>query len=173
MFTNQQLDQIISAYGVSADTHSARLIALADMLATDSVTLDDIILAIRYAVACDALGVPRDTVNAKVERATERISGYSESTLARYSIVLGWLESARGQNETMVELLESGAFTLESLSALVQLATGKVGSRKLVSDAISGAISKRKNDAIVATYRRLLSAAKAKAKAKADRAKSG
>lgn len=172
MFTNDQIDNIIRTYGVSADTHSARLIALADMLTIENATLDDIILAVRHAVACDSLGVSRETLNAKIERATERITGYSESTLARYSIVLGWLESARAESETMPELLESGAFTLESLSALVQLAAGKVGSRKLVSDAISGAISKRNNDAIVATYRRLLAATKAKSKAKADRAKS-
>lgn len=172
MFTDQILTAALNAYGTSASTHVFRLTVLADMREVESATIEDIALAIRHAAACDELGVPFDDTSAATLRAVERITGYSDSTFARYSMVLQWLTPALGSNETMPELLNSETFTPDALSALVQLASGKVASRKVAGDSVAGAIAKRNPDAIVATYRRLLAAKSAKAKAVKERAKS-
>ena len=87
-------------------------------------------------------------------------------------MVLQWLTPALGNDESLPTLLDSETFTPDALSALVQLATGKVASRKVASDSIANAIAKRDSNAIVATYRRLLAAKAAKAKATKERAKS-
>ena len=172
MFTNTQLTAALNAYGTNASTHVFRLTVLADMRETESATIEDIALAIRHAAACDELGVPFDDSSAATLRAVERITGYSDSTFARYSMVLQWLTPALGKDESLPALLNSEAFTHESLSALVQLASGKVASRKIASDSVANAISKRDSNAIVATYRRLLAAKTAKTNAAKNRAKS-
>ena len=172
MFTNTQLTAALNAYGTNASTHVSRLTVLADMRETDNATIEDIALAIRHAAACDELGVPFDDSSAATLRAVERITGYSDSTFARYSMVLQWLAPALGNDETMPALLNSETFTPEALSALVQLASGKVASRKVASDSVANAISKRDSAAIVATYRRLLAAKTAKTNAAKTRAKS-
>ncbi len=172
MFTDQILSDTLAAYGTSADTHTARLSTLATMLAaSDTVTIDDVVEHVRIAAAQTELGVSFDTFNAAVTRAADRVQGYSASTFARYSMVLQWLAPALPDDETMPALLNSETFTAESLSALVQLATGKVATRKVASDSVATAISKRDSNAIVATYRRLLAAKTAKAKATKERAK--
>lgn len=172
MFTNNQLTAALNAYGTSASAHVFRLSVLADMRETESATIEDIALAIRHAAACDELGVPFDDTSAATLRAVERITGYSDSTFARYSMVLQWLTPALGNDEDMLALLNSETFTPESLSALVQLASGKVASRKVAGDSVAGAIAKRDSNAIVATYRRLLAAKTAKTNAAKTRAKS-
>lgn len=172
MFTDQILTDTLVAYGTSADTHTARLSTLATMLAADSVTIDDVVEHVRVAAAQIELGVSFDTFNAAVTRAADRVQGYSASTFARYSMVLQWLTPALGNDETMPALLNSETFSPESLSALVQLASGKVASRKVAGDSVAGAIAKRNPDAIVATYRRLLAAKSAKTNAAKVRAKS-
>lgn len=173
MFTDQILTDTLAAYGTSADTHTARLSTLATMLdASDTVTIDDVVEHVRIAAAQTELGVSFDTFNAAVTRAADRVQGYSASTFARYSMVLQWLTPALGNDETMPALLNSETFTAESLSALVQLASGKVATRKVASDSVAGAITKRDSAAIVATYRRLLAAKSAKTKAANVRAKS-
>ena len=172
MFSNTQLTAALNAYGTSASAHVFRLTVLADMRETESATIEDIALAIRHAAACDELGVPFDDNSAATLRAVERITGYSDSTFARYSMVLQWLTPALGNDETMPALLSSETFTPESLSALVQLASGKVATRKVAADSVAGAISKRDSSAIVATYRRLLAAKTAKNNAAKTRAKS-
>lgn len=172
MFTNTQLTAALNAYGTNASTHVFRLSVLADMRETENATIEDIALAIRHAAACDELGVPFDDNSAATLRAVERITGYSDSTFARYSMVLQWLAPALGTDETMPALLDSETFTPESLSALVQLASGKVATRKVAGDSVANAISKRNPDAIVATYRRLLAAKSAKTNAAKVRAKS-
>lgn len=172
MFTNNQLTAALNAYGTNASTHVFRLTVLADMRETESATIEDIALAIRHAAACDELGVPFDDNSAATLRAVERITGYSDSTFARYSMVLQWLTAALGKDETMPAMINSDAFTHEALSALVQLASGKVASRKIASDSVAKAISKRDSNAIVATYRRLLAAKSARIKAANTRAKS-
>ncbi len=172
MFTNTQLTAAINAYGTNASTHVFRLVVLADMQETESATIEDIALAIRHAAACDELGVPFDDSSASTLRAVERITGYSDSTFARYSMVLQWLAPALGKDKTMAGLLNSETFTPEALSALVQMASGKVASRKVASDSVVNAISKRDSSAIVATYRRLLAAKTAKTNAAKTRAKS-
>ena len=172
MFTNTQLTAALNAYGTNASTHVFRLTVLADMRETESATIEDIALAIRHAAACDELGVPFDDNSAATLRAVERITGYSDSTFARYSMVLQWLAPALGNDESLPALLNSETFTPESLSALVQLASGKVATRKIASDSVTNAISKRDSDAIVATYRRLLAAKTAKTNAAKIRAKS-
>ena len=172
MFSNTQLTAALNAYGTSASTHMFRLTVLADMRETEGATIEDIALAIRHAAACDELGVPFDDSSAATLRAMERITGYSDSTFARYSMVLQWLAPALGKDETMPVLLNSETFTHEALSALVQLASGKVASRKVASDSVAKAISKRDSAAIVATYRRLLAAKSAKNNAANTRAKS-
>ena len=172
MFTNNQLTAAINAYGTNASTHVFRLTVLADMRETESATIEDIALAIRHAAACDELGVPFDDNSAATLRAVERITGYSDSTFARYSMVLQWLSPALGNDESLPALLDSETFTPESLSALVQLASGKVASRKVAGDSVANAIAKRNPDAIVATYRRLLAAKTAKTNAAKTRAKS-
>lgn len=173
MFDNQTLTDTLAAYGTSADTHTARLVTLATMLsATDTVTIDDVVEHVRIAAAQTELGVSFDTFNAAVTRAADRVQGYSASTFARYSMVLQWLASALANDETMPALLNSETFTPDALSALVQLATGKVASRKVASDSVAGAIAKRDSSAIVATYRRLLAAKTAKTNAAKTRAKS-
>ena len=172
MFTNTQLTAALNAYGTNASTHVFRLTILADMRETENATIEDIALAIRHAAACDELGVPFDDNSAATLRAAERITGYSDSTFARYSMVLQWLTPALGQDETMPAFLNSETFTAEALSALVQLASGKVATRKVASDSVVNAISKRDSAAIVATYRRLLAAKTAKSNAAKVRAKS-
>ena len=172
MFTNTQLTAALNAYGTNASTHVFRLTVLADMRETESATIEDIALAIRHAAACDELGVPFDDNSAATLRAVERITGYSDSTFARYSMVLQWLAPALGKDESLPALLDSEAFTHEALSALVQLASGKVATRKVASDSVVNAISKRDSNAIVATYRRLLAAKTAKTNAAKTRAKS-
>ena len=172
MFTNTQLTAALNAYGTNASTHVFRLSVLADMRETESATIEDIALAIRHAAACEELGVPFDDNSAATLRAVERITGYSDSTFARYSMVLQWLTPALGNDESLPALLNSEAFTHEALSALVQLATGKVASRKVASDSVANAIAKRDSNAIVATYRRLLAAKTAKTNAAKTRAKS-
>lgn len=172
MFTTTQLTAALNAYGTNASTHVFRLTVLADMRETESATIEDIALAIRHAAACDELGVPFDDNSAATLRAVERITGYSDSTFARYSMVLQWLAPALGNDESLPALLNSDTFTAESLSALVQLASGKVASRKVAGDSVATAISKRDSNAIVATYRRLLAAKTAKTNAAKTRAKS-
>lgn len=169
MFTSDQLTNAINAYGTAASAHVARLIALADMRGVQDATIEDIALAIRHAAACNELGVPFDDTSAATMRAAERMAGYSDSTFARYSIVLGWLESSLGDNETLPDILAGNSFTAEALSALCQLASGKVASRKLASDTVAAHIVKRDSKKIVSAYRRLLAANNAKAKAKRDR----
>ena len=171
MFTDKILTDTLVAYGTSADTHTARLSTLATMLAADSVTIDDVVEHVRIAAAQIELGVSFDTFNAAVTRAADRVQGYSASTFARYSMVLQWLTPALGNDETMPALLDSETFTPEALSALVQLASGKVASRKVASDSVVNAVSKRDSNAIVATYRRLLAAKSAKTNAAKMRAK--
>ena len=172
MFSDTQLTAALNAYGTNASTHVFRLTVLADMRETDGATIEDIALAIRHAAACDELGVPFDDSSAATLRAVERITGYSDSTFARYSMVLQWLTPALGNDESLPALLNSETFTPESLSALVQLASGKVASRKVAGDSVATAISKRDSAAIVATYRRLLAAKTAKSNAAKTRAKS-
>ena len=172
MFTDIQLTAALNAYGTSASTHVFRLSVLADMQETKDATIEDIALAIRHAAACDELGVPFDDASAATLRAVERITGYSDSTFARYSMVLQWLTPALGNDEDMLSLLNSETFTPDALSALVQLASGKVASRKVASDSVTNAIAKRDSKAIVATYRRLLAAKTAKTNAAKTRAKS-
>lgn len=154
MFTDIQLTAALNAYGTNASTHVFRLAVLADMQETENATIEDIAIAIRHAAACDELGVPFDDNSAATLRAVERITGYSDSTFARYSMVLQWLAPALGKDKTMAALLNSETFTPDALSALVQLASGKVASRKVASDSVANAISKRDSKAIVATYRR-------------------
>lgn len=170
MFTDSQLSNAINAYGTSASTHVSRLIALADMREVENATLDDIAVAIRHAVACTELGVPFNDTSAAVKRAAERISGYSDSTFQRYNVVLDWLSTSLGDDEKLSDVLASDTFTPDALSALCQLASGKVATRKVASDAVTGHIAKRDSGKIVAAYRRLLAASNAKAKAKRERA---
>lgn len=170
MFTDTQLTNALAAYGTSASAHVARLIALADMRENEDATIDDIAVAIRHAAACNELGVSFDDTSAATLRAVERISGYSESTFHRYSVVLEWLATSLGDTENLVAMLASDTFTPDALSALCQLASGKVAPRKLASDTVSGHIAKRDSGKIVAAYRRLLAASNAKAKAKRERA---
>ena len=146
MFTDTQLTAALNAYGTNASTHVFRLSVLADMRETKDATIEDIALAIRHAAACDELGVPFDDNSAATLRAVERITGYSDSTFARYSMVLQWLAPALGNDEDMLTLLNSETFSPESLSALVQLASGKVASRKIAGDSVATAISKRDSD---------------------------
>ena len=173
MFSNNQLTAALNAYGTNASTHVFRLTVLADMRETEGATIEDIALAIRHAAACDELGVPFDDNSAATLRAVERITGYSDSTFARYSMVLQWLTPALGNDESLPALLDSETFTHEALSALVQLASGKVATRKVASDSVTTAISKRDSAAIVATYRRLLAAKTAKTNATKNRTKIG
>ena len=172
MFTDNQLTAALNAYGTSASTHVFRLSVLADMRETKDATIEDIAMAIRHAAACDELGVPFDDSSAATLRAVERVQGYSDSTFARYSMVLQWLSPALGNDEDMLALLNSETFTPDALSALVQLASGKIATRKVASDSVANAISKRDSKAIVATYRRLLAAKTAKTNAAKTRAKS-
>lgn len=172
MFTDNQLTAALNAYGTSASAHVFRLSVLADMRETKDATIEDIALAIRHAAACDELGVPFDDNSAATLRAVERITGYSDSTFARYSMVLQWLTPALGNDETMLDMLNSETLTPSALSALVQLASGKVASRKVAGDSVANAIAKRDSNAIVATYRRLLAAKSAKTNAAKTRAKS-
>lgn len=170
MFTNDQLTNALNAYGTSASAHVSRLIALADMRETESATTDDIIIAIRHAAACNELGVPFDDTSAATKRAAERITGYSDSTFHRYGVVLDWLSVSLSDNEKLSTILAADTFTADALSALCQLASGKVATRKVASDAVAGSIAKRDSGKIVAAYRRLLAAANAKAKSKSNRA---
>lgn len=170
MFTETQLTNAINAYGTNASAHVARLIALADMRQNESATIDDIAIAIRHAAACNELGLPYDDTSAGTMRAAERITGYSESTFHRYNVVLEWLTVSLSDTETLPAILADDTFTADALSALCQLASGKVAPRKLAADTVSGHIAKRNNDKIVAAYRRLLAASNAKAKAKRERA---
>ena len=172
MFSDQTLTAALNAYGTNASTHVSRLSVLADMRETDNATIEDIALAIRHAAACDELGVPFDDTSAATLRAVERVQGYSDSTFARYSMVLQWLAPALGNDKTMPALLNSETFTPDAISALVQLASGKVATRKVASDSVVNAIAKRDSNAIVATYRRLLAAKTAKNNAAKTRAKS-
>lgn len=166
MFTNDQLTNAINAYGTSNSAHVARLIALADMRQNDNATIADIVVAIRHAAACAELGKPFNDTSAATIRAVERITGFSESTFQRYSIVLGWLDSSLGDDEKLADILASDTFTPDALSALCQLASGKVASRKLASDTVAGHIAKRNSEKIVAAYRRLLAANNAKNESK-------
>lgn len=170
LFTDTQLANALNAYGTSNSAHVARLIALADMQATEDATIDDIAWSIRHAAACTELGVPFDDTSAATKRAAERIVGYSDSTFQRYSIVLGWLATSLSDEETLTGLLTSDTFTADALSALCQLATGKVATRKVAADTVASHIAKRDSAKIVAAYRRLLAASNAKAKAKRERA---
>lgn len=170
MFTETQLTNAINAYGTNASAHVARLIALADMRQNESATIDDIAIAIRHAAACNELGVSFDDTSAATLRAAERITGYSESTFHRYSVVLEWIALSLGDNEKLADILAGDTFTADALSALCQLASGKVAPRKLAADTVSGHIAKRDSAKIVAAYRRLLAANNAKAKAKRERA---
>ena len=170
MFTDTQLTNALSAYGTSSSAHVARLIALADMRETENATIDDIAIAIRHAAACNELGVPFSDTSAQTLRAAERISGYSESTFQRYAVVLDWLSLSLSDSESLSDVLANDEFTPEALSALCQLASGKVAPRKLASDTVSGHIAKRDSVKIVAAYRRLLAANNAKNKSKKERA---
>lgn len=170
MFTDTQLVNALNAYGTSSSAHVARLIALADMREIESATIDDIAVAIRHAAACNELGVPFDDTSAATMRAAERITGFSESTFHRYSVVLEWLSVSLGDTEKLSEILATDTFTPDALSALCQLASGKVAPRKVASDTVSGHIAKRNSGKIVAAYRRLLAAANAKNKSKKERA---
>ena len=172
MFSNTQLTAALNAYGTSASTHVSRLSVLADMRETEHATIEDIALAIRHAAACDELGYSFDDNSAATLRAMERLTGYSDSTFARYSMVLQWLAPALAKDESLLDMLNSETLTPSALSALVQLASGKVASRKIASDSVATAISKRDSGAIVATYRRLLAAKTAKTNAAKTRAKS-
>ena len=172
MFTNEQIDYALNSFGVTADTHTARLIALNDMRNVDGATLESISVALKYATACDALAIDRNDNSAKAIVAAERIDGFSVSTFARYAVVLDMLKVACAEDETIGDILTAEVFISEALSALVQLATGKCGPRKAVSDALGDAIAKRDSARIIKAYRRLLAASKAKAKAKAKRAAS-
>lgn len=169
MFTDTQLTAALNAYGTSASAHVSRLIALADMRANEKATIEDITVAIRHAAACSELGVPFDDTSAATLRAAERITGYSDSTFARYSVVLEWLSLSLGDNEQLSDILSSDMFTADALSALCQLASGKVATRKKAADTVSGHIAKRDSGKIVAAYRRLLAASKAQAKSKHER----
>lgn len=169
MFTDQQLTNAINAYGTNASAHVARLMALADMRENTEATLDDIITHIRHAAACRELGVPYDDMSAATKRAADKLPGYSDSTFQRYNIVLEWLASSLGDVEKLTDILASDTFTPEALSALVQLASGKVASRKVASDTVAAHIAKRDSGKIVAAYRRLLAANNAKTKAKRAR----
>ena len=170
MFTNDQLTAAINAYGTSASAHVSRLIALADMRSVDGATIEDITVAIRHAAACAELGVPFDDTSSATMRAADRIGGYSESTFHRYSVVLDWLSVSLGDGDDLPTVLSSDTFTADALSALCQLASGKVATRKLAADTVAGHIAKRDSAKIVAAYRRLLAASNAKAKSKRDRA---
>lgn len=170
MFTNDQIEYALNSFGVSADTHTARLIALDDMRSVEGATLESISVALKYATACDALAIDRDSNSPKAIVAAERIEGFSVSTFARYAVVLDMLKVACSENETVGDILAADVFLSEALSALVQLATGKCGPRKAVSDALGDAIAKHDSARIIKSYRRLLAATKAKAKAKAKRA---
>lgn len=170
MFTETQLTTALNAYGTSASAHVSRLIALADMRSVKDASIDDIAVALRHAAACNELGVPFGDTSAATLRAAERITGYSDSTLNRYNVVLEWLSVSLGDNESLTDILAADEFTADALSALCQLASGKVAPRKVASDAVSGHIAKRNSDKIVAAYRRLLAASNAKAKSKRDRA---
>lgn len=170
MFTDTQLTAALNAYGTSASAHVSRLIALADMRDVKDATIDDIAVAIRHAAACKELGVPFDDTSAATMRAAERITGYSESTFNRYSVVLEWLSASLGDAESLADILASDTFTPDALSALCQLASGKVAPRKVASDTVANHIAKRNSGKIVAAYRRLLAAANAKAKSKRERA---
>lgn len=170
MFTDTQLTNALNAYGTSSSAHVARLIALADMRDTDNATIDDIAIAIRHAAACTELGVAFSDTSAQTLRAAERISGYSESTFQRYAVVLDWLSLSLSDSESLSDVLANDEFTPEALSALCQLASGKVAPRKLASDTVSGHIAKRDSVKIVAAYRRLLAANNAKNKSKKERA---
>lgn len=170
MFTDIQLTNAINAYGTNASAHVARLIALADMRETDGATIEDIAVAIRHAAACNELGVSFDDTSAATMRAAERMTGYSDSTFARYSVVLEWLSLSLGDNEKLADILAGDTFTADALSALCQLASGKVAPRKLAADTVSGHITKRDSGKIVSAYRRLLAANNAKTKAKRERA---
>lgn len=172
MFTNDQLTAALDAYGTSASAHVSRLVALADMRAVEDATIDDIALAIRHAAACNELGVPFDDTSAATMRAAERMAGFSESTFQRYSVVLDWLAPSLSDGESLADILAGDTFSAEALSALCQLASGKVASRKLASDTVAPHIAKRDSAKVVAAYRRLLAASNAKAKAKRERAKS-
>lgn len=169
MFTNEQIEYALTSFGVSADTHTARLIALDDMRNVDGATLESISVALKYATACDALAIDRNDNSAKAIVAAERIEGFSVSTFARYAVVLDMLKVACAENETVGDLLAADVFLSEALSALVQLATGKCGPRKSVTEALGDAIAKRDSARVIKAYRRLLAASKAKAKAKATR----
>lgn len=169
MFTDKQLASALDAYGTSASAHKARLIALADMRTVEDATLDDIITFIRHAAACRELGVPFNDMSAATKRAAERMPGYSDSTFQRYNTVLDWLALSLGDSENLVDVLASDTFTAEALSALCQLASGKIAPRKLASDTVAKHIAKRDSGKIVAAYRRLLAANNAKAKAKRER----
>lgn len=170
MFTTDQLTNALAAYGTSASAHVARLIALADMRENENVTNDDIATAIRHAAACNELGVPFDDTSAATLRAAERMSGYSDSTFARYSVVLDWLSVSLSDTEKMADMLASDTFSADALSALCQLASGKIAPRKLASDTVANHITKRDSAKIVAAYRRLLAASNAKNKSKRERA---
>lgn len=172
MFTNDQIESALTSFGVSADTHTARLIALNDMRNVDGATLESISVALKYATACDALAIDRNDNSAKAIVAAERIEGFSVSTFARYAVVLDMLKVACAEDETIGDILAADVFISEALSALVQLASGKCGPRKAVSDALGDAIAKRDSARIIKAYRRMLAASKAKAKAKAKRAAS-
>ena len=170
MFTDTQLTNALSAYGTSSSAHVARLIALADMRQNENVTIDDIAIAIRHAAACTELGVAFNDTSAQTLRATERITGFSESTFQRYNVVLEWLSVSLSDTENIAAILANDTFTPEALSALCQLASGKVASRKLASDTVAGHIAKRDSAKIVSAYRRLLAANNAKNKSKKERA---
>ena len=170
MFTDTQLTAALNAYGTSSSAHVARLIALADMRETENATIDDIAIAIRHAAACNELGVPFSDTSAQTLRAVERISGFSESTFQRYNVVLEWLSVSLSDTENIAAILANDTFTPEALSALCQLASGKVASRKLASDTVAGHIAKRDSAKIVSAYRRLLAASNAKNKSKKERA---
>lgn len=169
MFTEDQLTNALNAYGTSASTHVARLIALADMRENANATLEDITVAIRHAAACRELGVPFNDTSASTLRAVERLTGYSESTFQRYNVVLEWLSASLSDGEYLVDILDQDTFSADALSALVQLASGKVATRKMASDTVATHIVKRDSEKIVSAYRRLLSATNAKAKAKRER----
>ena len=169
MFTNDQLTNALDAYGTSASAHVSRLIALADMREVENATIDYIAVAVRHAAACRELGVPFDDSGAAAKRAAERMPGYSESTFQRYNTVLDWLATSLSDDETLTDVLASDTFTADALSALCQLASGKVAPRKVASDTVAKHISKRDSAKVVTAYRRLLAASNAKAKAKAKR----
>lgn len=166
MFETNTLVAAVSAFTITDSQQRARLNAWHELAETESATFDDIALALRDMAARISLNIAPDgelkpSQQASLDLARERVTGFSDATLRRYETVLAWLAQAECP---LSELSDS------AVSALVQLASGAVGARKSVSDAIMPNLKAKNSDKLVATYRRLLSAKKASAKARQARA---